>query len=110
MTHFVIPWTRGTGTSIALLMNAAEQVDVEITLSRSWAGPSVAETHVKLKRLVDGGDSSVPAHTRVFFSALCLCYAQDEMKPWSVPVDAQIDSVLAAFFGRGAQFVELARP
>lgn len=122
MDHFVVPYTRGTGCSIALLMathadaqpqrqqqQAAATVvatgpgEVELTLSRaSWAGASVVETCEKLERLSDGREGSVPSSTHVFFSTLCLYHPQDGA-PGGLPMDTQLDLVLAAFFGKGAQ-------
>ena len=106
VTHFVVPWTRGTGTSIALLLSQEEHDEAEITLSRTWAGPSVADTHFKLKKLADGKDASVPAKTRVFFSAVCLNYAEDKT-PSEMSIDAQLDLVLSSLLSRQARFIEV---
>ena len=55
--HFVKPWTKGTGCSIAILMNKSKQLPVEGMLSHAWAG-SVVETYNCLQNMVN--HSGVP--------------------------------------------------
>lgn len=35
--HFVIPWTKGTGNSIALLMNSESPLPAQLMISHAWA-------------------------------------------------------------------------
>ena len=67
--HFVKPWTQGTGCSIALLMNTAEQLPIEGMFSHAWAGsvvPPELQTNwgqleqLFLKGVPILGSSSVP--------------------------------------------------
>jgi len=62
--HFVKPWTQGTGCSIALLMNADQQLPAEGMFSHAWAG-SVIETYNCLQNMVN--HSGVPSTTRFYF-------------------------------------------
>ena len=62
--HFVKPWTAGTGSSIALLMNTQEQRPAEGMFSHAWAG-SVMETLKCLQNAVSL--SGVPLRARFFF-------------------------------------------
>ena len=88
IVHFAEPWSRGTGCSIALLMNHDEPQRVQIMLSRSWAGPSALSTYEGLVQLPD-------QQAAVFFSALCLYHPQDEA-PGSLSMDAQLDQLIKA--------------
>lgn len=72
--HFVKPWTQGTGCSIALLMNTAEQLPVEGMFSHAWAG-SVVETHNCLQNMVNHND--VPGTARFFFCTFSMYQPQD---------------------------------
>ena len=72
--HFVKPWTRGTGCSIALLMNTAEQLPVEGMFSHAWAG-SVVETYNCLQNMVN--HSGVPSTARFFFCTFSMYQPQD---------------------------------
>jgi len=67
--HFVVPWTRGTGCSVALLMDANPK-PAELVLSHVWGG-SVLETYGMLQR-VSGPDGRLPRETRIFFCAFSL--------------------------------------
>ena len=62
--HFVKPWTQGTGCSIALLMNAEQQLEAEGMFSHAWAG-SVVETYNCLQNMVN--KLGVPATARFYF-------------------------------------------
>jgi len=72
--HFVVPWTRGTGCSIALLMNSAKQHAVELMLSHAWGG-SVIETYNCLQNLVN--DHGVPPSTHVFYCVFSMYQPED---------------------------------
>ena len=72
--HFVKPWTRGTGCSIALLMNAGQPLPAEGMFSHAWAG-SVVETYNCLQNMVN--HHRVPATARFFFCTLSMYQPQD---------------------------------
>ena len=72
--HFVKPWTRGTGCSIALLMNSAAQLPVEGVFSHAWAG-SVVETYNCLQNMVN--HAGVPSNARFFFCAFSMYQPDD---------------------------------
>uniref|UniRef100_A0A7S2K3Q7 Uncharacterized protein n=1 Tax=Zooxanthella nutricula TaxID=1333877 RepID=A0A7S2K3Q7_9DINO len=72
--HFVIPWTRGTGSSLALLMDP-EPREAELMLSHAWGG-SVVDTYNMLSKAM-GSDNSLPADTPVFFCTFCLYQPED---------------------------------
>ena len=72
--HFVVPWSRGTGCSIALLMNAAQQSEAECMLSHSWDG-SVVETYNCLQNMVN--HQGVPKAARIFFCTLSMYQPED---------------------------------
>lgn len=72
--HFVKPWTKGTGCSIALLMNKAVQKPVEGMLSHAWAG-SVIETYNCLQNMVN--HSGVPSTARFFFCTFSMYQPED---------------------------------
>lgn len=67
--HFVVPWSRGTGCSVALLLNHQRPKHVDLMLSHAWAG-SVVETYNCLQSLVNV--HGVPSSAGVFF-ALSQC-------------------------------------
>jgi len=66
-THFVIPWTRGTGCSIALLFDQ-DPGEVELMFSHSWSA-SVKQTFNALRSITLM--HKIPGDTRVFFCTLC---------------------------------------
>jgi len=70
-THFVEPWTHGTGCSVAGLMRMIDQNQgpVQLMISHSWAG-SVIETLAMLKSI--SVLYSLPKTTRVFFCTICM--------------------------------------
>ena len=84
--HFVKPWTQGTGCSIALLMNAAEQLPVEGMLSHAWAG-SLVETYNCLQNMVN--HSGVPSTARFFFCTFSMYQPQDGAEG-GLSIDEQI--------------------
>lgn len=71
---FVVPWSRGTGSSIALLMNPAPGT-VQLMISHAWAG-SVAETYTAL-RVAVYNDRSFPPDATVFFCTLSMYQPED---------------------------------
>jgi len=74
--QFVVPWTRGTGNSIALLMNKVHRV-VELMISHAWGG-SVIETHNGLLNLVSRmGDVKVPTSASIFFCTFSMYQPED---------------------------------
>jgi len=76
--HFVKPWTAGTGSSIALLMNATskEHQPVELMLSHAWAG-SVIETYNCLQNLCNNHD--VHSSTPIFFCVFSMYQPEDNV-------------------------------
>jgi len=77
--HFVVPFTRGTGCSIALLMTEAKQQhaepsQVELMLSHAWAG-SVLETYNGLQSMVN--HHHIPRSTPVFFCVFSMYQPED---------------------------------
>jgi hypothetical protein len=65
--HFVIPWTRGTGCSVALLMNPSSQQKAELMISHTW-GEDVDELVEALEFFQKR--YRVPFGTPVFFCPL----------------------------------------
>lgn len=74
--HFVKPWTRGTGSSLALLLNPDPTEDVELMISHAWGG-SVFETHWALKNMAQSSESVDPS-SRIFFCTFCMYQCQDD--------------------------------
>ena len=86
--HFVIPWTKGTGSSLALLMREAnilncsgqtskndeDQLEVELMISHAWGG-SVVETYNCMQNLVN--HHKIPRRTNIFFCTFCLYQVND---------------------------------
>eukprot|EP00546_Thalassionema_frauenfeldii_P014555 CAMPEP_0178927488 /NCGR_PEP_ID=MMETSP0786-20121207/19222_1 /TAXON_ID=186022 /ORGANISM="Thalassionema frauenfeldii, Strain CCMP 1798" /LENGTH=744 /DNA_ID=CAMNT_0020602939 /DNA_START=364 /DNA_END=2598 /DNA_ORIENTATION=+ len=84
--HFITPWTRGTGCSVAGLLSGTTQsslVDVQaaddcpiadLFISHAWGG-SVLETMRAIKAIVDV--YYVPKETRIFYCPLCLYQPDD---------------------------------
>lgn len=72
--HFVESWTAGTGCSVALLMNATEQLPAEGMLSHAWRG-SVVETYNCLQNMVN--HYGVPPTARFFFCAFSVYQPND---------------------------------
>ena len=126
---FVVPWSEGTGCSLALLANPGGPHErAELVLSRSWAGDSALVTLEALRALPE-------QHARAFFSPFCLYHPphppQDHPPPHvsrgggiqgegggesgraarggggSVPgalsMDAQLDALIQALFSRTPQ-------
>ena len=88
-THFIIPWTRGKGCSVALLFHnklidgagssaaAASPpppLAVTLMLSHAWAG-SVVEVYYAIQSLL--GLHALPESTRLFYCAFCMYQPDD---------------------------------
>eukprot|EP00593_Proboscia_inermis_P007607 CAMPEP_0171301196 /NCGR_PEP_ID=MMETSP0816-20121228/10311_1 /TAXON_ID=420281 /ORGANISM="Proboscia inermis, Strain CCAP1064/1" /LENGTH=326 /DNA_ID=CAMNT_0011778545 /DNA_START=330 /DNA_END=1313 /DNA_ORIENTATION=+ len=73
VAHFVEPWTRGTGCSIAGLLDD-NQAEIETMVSHSYDG-SVKETFSSVQSLVSL--FFLPKDARIFFCTLCLYHPQD---------------------------------
>jgi len=71
--HFIKPWTRGTGCSVAGLMDD-NQRQVDLMVSHAWAG-SVIESLASIKTITRM--YLVPKETRIFFDTLCMYQAED---------------------------------
>ena len=61
--HFVKPWTRGTGCSVAVLFDEHPS-EVELMISHTWAG-SVKETLLSIESMVNL--YHLPKDTQMFF-------------------------------------------
>lgn len=86
--HFVKPWTRGTGCSIALLLAGwGEPMPAELMLSHAWGG-SVVETYNCWQNLVN--HHSVPKETRAFFCTLCM-YQPEDHADGGLTISEQLD-------------------
>ena len=87
--HFIVPWSKGTGCSIALLLNSAKgcSMPVELMLSHAWGGSTV-ETFNCLQNLVN--NHGVPPQTPVFFCALCL-YQPEDGAPGGLSISQQLE-------------------
>jgi len=72
--HFIKPWTRGTGCSVAGLMDE-NQEPVALMVSHSWAG-SVIESLASIKTMTTM--YLVPKETRIFFCTFCMDQAEDD--------------------------------
>jgi len=72
-THFVIPWTRDTGCSIALLFDSNPE-KADLMISHSWSG-SVKETINAMKTLITM--HFLPIDSRLFFCTLSQYQAED---------------------------------
>merc|ERR1719265_1160943 len=84
--HFVKPWTQGTGCSISLLMNTAEQLPAEGMFSHAWAG-SVLETYNCLQNMVN--HCGVPSTARFFFCTFSM-YQPEDSAPGGLTISEQV--------------------
>ena len=84
--HFVKPWTAGTGCSIAILMNTAEQLPVEGMFSHAWAG-SVVETYNCLQSSVN--HLGLPSSARFFFCTFSM-YQPEDHAPGGLTISEQL--------------------
>ena len=71
--HFIKPWTKGTGCSIACLMDD-NQGPVNLMVSHAWAG-SVIESLASIKTITTM--YHVPKETWIFFDTVCMYQAED---------------------------------
>jgi len=85
-THFIKPWTHGTGCSLAGLMDQ-NQGSVELMISHSWTG-SVTETLSILESLP--ALYFLPKETRVFFCTMCLYQPEDHHQA-GLTIEQQIE-------------------
>eukprot|EP00930_Biecheleria_cincta_P101976 TRINITY_DN93628_c0_g1_i1.p1 TRINITY_DN93628_c0_g1~~TRINITY_DN93628_c0_g1_i1.p1 ORF type:complete len:382 (-),score=39.49 TRINITY_DN93628_c0_g1_i1:59-1204(-) len=83
--HFVKPWTRGTGCSVALLLNP-DPGPVELMISHAWGG-SVVETYNCLQNLVN--HTEVPSTARIFFCTFCM-YQPEDNAPGGLTIGEQL--------------------
>jgi len=74
--HFVVPWTKGTGNSIALLMNpnVEKPEPTALMLSHAWGG-SVLETYNCLQSLCN--HEGVLSTTSIFFCVFSMYQPED---------------------------------
>ncbi|CAE8609698.1 unnamed protein product [Polarella glacialis] len=79
--HFIVPWTAGTGSSIALLMNSGYEEGygdpVELMISHAWGGAAV-ETYNCLQNIVN--HNGIPTTARIFFCTLSMYQPEDGAK------------------------------
>lgn len=62
--HFVKPWTRRTGSSVSLLMNADQPLQAKVMVSHSWAG-DVAQSKAALLAWTRAND--LPSDLELWF-------------------------------------------
>lgn len=111
-SHFVVPWTRGTGCSLALLMNADEPREIDVMLTQSWVGRSALETLRRLDETAEGGDSTsafgggVTRTANIFFAPFSIYQPQDGA-PGGRSFDEQVDALLMTFFAQEAKLDKL---
>jgi len=84
--HFVVPWTEGTGSSIALLMNPELPHKAELMISHTW-GEDADELMDALELFCLS--SHVPMDTPVFFCTLSL-YQPDDGVAGGLAIQEQI--------------------
>lgn len=85
-THFVVPWTTGTGCSIALLLNS-DPAPVELMVSHAWGG-SVIETYNCMQNMVNHGN--VPKTARIFFCTFSM-YQPEDGAPGGLSIAEQLE-------------------
>jgi len=74
--HFVVPWTQGTGNSVALLMNRKPQ-KAKLMVSHAWGG-SVIESRDAFKMGSYGMvGERIPPETYMFFCTLSMYQPED---------------------------------
>jgi len=76
--HFVIPWTRGTGCSVAVLMNKDTQLEANVMLSHSWA-EDMEECQEAVNNHFD--DEHIARDTAVWFCGFGLYQPEDRHGP-----------------------------
>jgi len=85
-THFVVPWSLGTGSSIGLLSDPIPSA-ADLMISHSWSG-SVKETINALKTLVT--IHFLPKDCRVFFCTICQ-YQPEDGAPGGLTIEQQLN-------------------
>lgn len=96
--EFVMPWSKGTGCGIAVLMSQTAAQEAKFMLSHSWAEYAcecheAVMTYVQLK--------AIPKATPLWFCVFAIYQAEDEFGP-SIPEQLQSDpfeSVVIALGG-----------
>jgi len=83
--HFVVPWTRGTGRSIALLSDS-NPGKADLMISHSWSG-SVKETLNATKTLITM--HFLPKDSKLFFCTLSQ-YQADDKAPGGLLIQEQL--------------------
>ncbi|CAK0801114.1 unnamed protein product [Prorocentrum cordatum] len=76
--HFVIPWTRGTGCSVAVLMNKHTPLEAKVMLSHAWA-EDMEECQEALNKHFD--DEHIAEDTAVWFCGFGLYQPEDAHGP-----------------------------
>jgi len=72
---FVKPWTRGTGSSVALLMNSRQPLQAKLMVSHSWRG-EIEEVKEALEDFWD--DHDLPSSLPIWFCLLSNYQAGNE--------------------------------
>jgi len=76
--HFVIPWTCGTGCSVAVLMNKDTRLEANVMLSHSWA-EDMEECQEAVNNHFD--DEHIARDTAVWFCGFGLYQPEDRNGP-----------------------------
>eukprot|EP01035_Chromulina_nebulosa_P028434 gene28434-37533_t len=80
--YFVIPWTEGTGCSIAVLMNGENPKPADLMISHAWGG-SVVETYNSLQYIVNHNNPEDRVDNGLSISE------QLNLKPFANIIDSQ---------------------
>lgn len=73
--RFVRPWTRGTGSSVALLMNSRRQIEAKVMISHAWGG-NMAQTREAILSWSRAND--LPSDLPVWFCLFSIYQPGDE--------------------------------
>jgi len=84
--HFVKPWTRGTGCSIAGLLDPSQN-EVEVMISHAWAGSTI-ETLSCMETL--SSMYYIEKSARLFFCTMCI-YQPDDGAESGLSIKKQLD-------------------
>jgi len=95
-THFIKPWTKGTGCSVAMLFDENPS-EIELMISHAWGG-SVKETLLSIESLVSL--YYLPKDARMFFCTLCM-YQPEDGAQGGLSIQEQLD------LGSFAKIIEL---
>lgn len=77
-THFVVPWTRGTGCSLATLTNPEGPKTARLMVCHAW-GEDVEECQEALRECFTNGN--IPVATPIWCCAFALYQAEDTFGP-----------------------------